>query len=185
MLDFQRLLRLRLTIGRLGESDLMGWWSSRQLSAPGAGALRRNFPRTHSLAAARCTFSTAREKCDSVFNGADLITLWRLTDECEDAFDRAWSDVMGQRDDWEPFIQRLRQLTAPVVPGEVIVELGLTMPDEVTGVTRLRKMPNVEAIDLGSHPAVTDDLVTRLAAAFAVSTQGRLLVPFARIAGRG
>ena len=61
-LDLDRLLRLRLTLGRHGEMDRAGWWNTNgMLGRYGAIALERGLPRTHYFAQARAVFAVARE----------------------------------------------------------------------------------------------------------------------------
>jgi hypothetical protein len=51
-IDFDRLLKLRLVVARVGEMDLAKWWNTRgQLSRLGSAAVRRGFPRTHYICA--------------------------------------------------------------------------------------------------------------------------------------
>jgi hypothetical protein len=46
-IDLDRLLKLRLVIGRFGEMDIAKWWNTKgQLGRLGTAALRRGFPRT-------------------------------------------------------------------------------------------------------------------------------------------
>ena len=53
-IDFDRLLKLRLVVARVGEMDLAKWWNTRgQLGRLGSAAVRRGFPRTHYFAQAR------------------------------------------------------------------------------------------------------------------------------------
>jgi hypothetical protein len=68
-IDFERQLKLRLVVGRIGEMDLAKWWNTRgQLSQLGSAAVRRGFPRTHYFAQARAVFAVAGFRCREVFD---------------------------------------------------------------------------------------------------------------------
>ncbi len=57
-LNFDRLLKLRLVVARVGEMDLAKWWNTNGLlGRKGRILLSRGFPRTHSFAQARAVFS--------------------------------------------------------------------------------------------------------------------------------
>ena len=50
-IDFDRLLRLRLIVARIGEMDLAHWWNTQGVLGPrGSQFFRRAFPITHSFA---------------------------------------------------------------------------------------------------------------------------------------
>src|SRR6266446_9683397 len=60
ILNFDRLLKLRLVVARFGEMDLAKWWNTRgQLGRLGTAAMRRGFPRTHYFAQSRSVFAVA------------------------------------------------------------------------------------------------------------------------------
>ena len=66
--DLDRLLKLRLIVGRFGEMDNAKWWNTKgQLGRLGTAALRRGFPRTHFFAQARSVFAVAAHRCSEVF----------------------------------------------------------------------------------------------------------------------
>jgi hypothetical protein len=78
-IDFDRLLKLRLVVARVGEMDLAKWWNTRgQLSRLGTAAVRRGFPRTHYFAQARSVFAVAAFRCHEVFDPPHSVTLWHI-----------------------------------------------------------------------------------------------------------
>jgi hypothetical protein len=90
-LDLDRLLKLRLAIGRLGEGDRAAWWNTRgQLGATGGKAVSRGFPRTHHFAQARAVFAVADARSAEVFEPTGCVTLWRLDARTEESFDGRW-----------------------------------------------------------------------------------------------
>jgi hypothetical protein len=75
-IDFDRLLKLRLVVARVGEMDLAKWWNTRgQLGRLGTSAVRRGFPRTHYFAQARSVFAVAAHRCREVFDPPSSVTL--------------------------------------------------------------------------------------------------------------
>jgi hypothetical protein len=100
-LDLDRLLKLRLAIGRLGEGDRAAWWNTRgQLGATGGKAVSRGFPRTHRFAQARSVFAVAAHRCTEVFEPPGCVTLWRLPTPHEEAFDARWEHWLDNAGEW-------------------------------------------------------------------------------------
>src|SRR5271169_195079 len=110
-LDFDRLLKFRLVVARVGEMDLAKWWNTRgQLSRLGSAAVRRGFPRTHYFAQARSVFAVASFRCREVFDPPQSVTLWQLPETVEEEFESHWERWLDQADAWEAFFQRLENL---------------------------------------------------------------------------
>src|SRR4051794_8415711 len=103
-IDLDWLLKLRIAIARCGEMDLARWWNTnKHLGTSGASVLRRGFPRTHHFAQAQSLFVAAAHRCGQVFNPPACATLWRLTDEIEEAFDARWETWLDNASEWRPF----------------------------------------------------------------------------------
>src|SRR6266481_3734957 len=110
-IDFDRLLKLRLIVARFGEMDLARWWNTRgQLGRLGSAALRRGFPRTHHFAQARSVFAVAAHRCAEVFDPRRCVTLWRLPEALEEAFEQRWEEWLDNASDWAPFFEKLAAL---------------------------------------------------------------------------
>src|SRR6266480_4210089 len=106
-LDLDRLLKLRLVVGRFGEMDLSRWWNTKgQLGPLGTAALRRGFPRTHYFAQARSVFAVAAHRCREVFDPAESVTLWQLPEAVEEEFESHWERWLDQAEKWMPFFQK-------------------------------------------------------------------------------
>ena len=91
-IDFDRLLKLRLVVARVGEMDLAKWWNTRgQLGRLGTAAIRRGFPRTHYFAQARSVFAVAAHRSREIFDPPDSVTLWRLPEPIEEEFEATGS----------------------------------------------------------------------------------------------
>src|SRR5271163_1712722 len=115
-IDFDRLLKLRLVVARIGGMDLARWWNTwGQLGRLGAAAVRRGFPRTHYFAQARSLFAVAAHRCREVFDPPHSVTLWHLPEEFEAEFESYWERWLDQGDKWKPFFQRL----------EILQQIGL------------------------------------------------------------
>src|SRR5438309_1999756 len=98
MLDYDRLLKLRVVIARIGEMDNARWWNTNgQLGDLGVVALKRNFPRSYRFAAAKSVFAVARARCNDVFNPPKSVTLWNLPASLEDEFDARWDSWIDRR----------------------------------------------------------------------------------------
>src|SRR4051794_1637457 len=109
--DLERLLKLRLVVGRLGEMDRAQWWNTRgQLGPYGAGALMRGLPRTHHFAQARSVFTVAAHRCSEVFDPPGSVTLWRLPMDTEEAFDAQWEHWLDAAADWKPLFEQVAGL---------------------------------------------------------------------------
>src|ERR1035437_4827431 len=64
--ELDLILKLRLAVARLGETDRNACWNSYLLSRTGQISLGMMFPRTTRIAQARSAFLVARERCQSV-----------------------------------------------------------------------------------------------------------------------
>lgn len=83
--DVERLFRLRLVVGRVGEMDLAKWWNTQgQLGSLGSSVLSRGFPRTHHFAQARAVFAVAADRCREVYDPPASVTLWNMPADVED-----------------------------------------------------------------------------------------------------
>jgi hypothetical protein len=110
-IDFDRLLKLRLIVARVGEMDLAKWWNSRgQLGRLGTAAIRRGFPRTHYFAQARSVFAVAAHRCREVFDPPHSVTLWHLPEAVEEEFEAHWERWLDKADEWKPFFTELESL---------------------------------------------------------------------------
>src|SRR4051812_16655081 len=113
-LDLERLFKLRLVVARTGEMDLARWWNTKgQLGRMGASVLRRGFPRTHHFAQARSVFAVAAHRCAELFDPPGCVTLWRLPEAVEEAFDARWEDWLDNAAEWAPFFAKLETLPGP------------------------------------------------------------------------
>ena len=181
-IDLERLLKLRLVVGRIGEMDRAQWWNTRgQLGPYGAAALKRGLPRTHHFAQARSVFAVAAHRCAEVFDPPGSVTLWRLPAAIEEAFDAQWEHWLDHAADWTPFFARIAALEGTDVV-EPLRALGLVTAPDLARQDELHTSAQGRAVPLASPFNGTDDDVALLALGFGKGRQGGLAVPYARVA---
>lgn len=179
-IDLDRLLKLRLVVGRFGEMDLAKWWNTKgQLGSLGALALRRGFPRTHHFAQARSVFAVAAHRCTEVFEPPNCVTLWRLPETIEEDFDSRWDHWLDTASDWAPFFESLgtiqgTDLVATLLSFDLLTEV------DVESYGRLRRSAEGRAVALPSIFANEESDISLLAAGFARGEAGALAVPYMR-----
>lgn len=179
-IDLDRLLKLRLVVGRFGEMDLARWWNTQgQLGALGASVLSRGFPRTHYFAQARSVFEVAAQRCAEVFDPPQCVTLWRLPQEVEDEFDARWEHWLDQAADWRPLFERLESVGESDLAA-LLKSFQLAEERDLESLSRLRRSAEGRAVPLPAPFAFSDADLTLLALGFARGEKGALAVPYAR-----
>ena len=179
--DLDRLLKLRLVVGRFGEMDRAKWWNTRgQLGKLGAATLRRGFPRTHLFAQARSVFAVAAHRCSEVFDPPNCVTLWRLPESIEEEFDARWEYWLERVVDWEPFFGQLEALSAENLAG-TLRDLGLVGDADIDAFGKLRRSAEGRAVPLPGLFSATEESISALALGFASGETNSLAVPYARV----
>jgi hypothetical protein len=179
-IDIDRLMKLRLVVGRFGEMDIARWWNTRgQLGRLGTSALRRGFPRTHYFAQARSVFAVAAQRCSEVFDPPDCVTLWRLPAAIEGEFDARWEHWLDNAADWAPFFEHLEAFEKSDLP-ETLRSFGLTTDMDAQAFSKLRRSAAGRAVPLPGPYTGSNDVVALLALGFARGERGELAVPYAR-----
>ena len=179
--DLDRLLKLRLLIGRFGEMDLAKWWNTRgQLGRLGTAALRRGFPRTHHFAQARSVFAVAAHRCAEVFDPPRCVTLWRLPESVEEEFDARWEYWLDNAHDWGPFFRQLESLQNTDLLA-VLRSFDVVGERDIAAFAKLRRSAEGRAVPLPGLFSGADDDVALLALGFGRGEAGSLAVPYARI----
>ncbi len=180
MVDFEKLLRLRLVVARFGELDNACWWNTKgQLGRLGASVLRRGFPRTYRFAQARSVFAVAAHRCDEVFNPPGCVTLWKLPESVEEHFDTRWEHWLDHASDWGPFFERIEMLGSTDLV-DILRGLELVTGADLDAYARLRRSAEGRAVPLPGVYDGTDADVALLALGFARGEQGALAVPYAK-----
>jgi len=181
VIDFDRLLRLRLVVARYGEMDMAGWWNTNgMLGRYGAIALARGFPRTHRFAQARVVFSVAQTRCQELFDAPGSTTLWRLPAEIEDRFDEHWQAWLGNGDSWNPFFDDLVSLEDSSLLS-ALRDRNLIVDQHVEKVRALRRSAEGRAVPLPGDVPLDDDLIALLAGGFSRGEKNAPAIPYARL----
>ena len=181
-IDFDRLLKLRLVVARVGEMDLAKWWNTRgQLSRLGTAAVRRGFPRTHYFAQARSVFLVAGFRCREVFDPPKSVTLWQLPESVEEEFETHWERWLDQADQWKPFFLELEALKDAELK-TVLHSFNLITHEDAELFSRLRRSAEGRAVPLPAPFNAANRDITSLALGFARGEPGALAVPYARLA---
>lgn len=179
-LDLDQLLKLRLVVARFGEMDLAKWWNTKgQLGRLGAATLRRGFPRTHHFAQARSVFAVAAHRCSEVFEPPGCVTLWRLPEAIEEAFDARWEHWLDNAGEWTALFDRLASLSGSDLT-EILRTCELVHDRDLETYSKLRRSAEGRAVPLPGTFSGTDSDVALLALAFARGEPSALAVPYAR-----
>lgn len=187
-IDLERLLKLRLVVGRFGEmgqaAGVSDWWNTNGLLGPsGAKALRRGFARTHRFAQARAVFAVAAHRCSEVFEPPGCVTLWRLPDAIEEEFTARWEHWLDHAKDWEPFFVEVERIQRGADLVATLQRLGLVSDRDLAAYARLRRSSEGRSVPLTSLFSHSDDDIALLALGFARGEPGavNLVVPYARL----
>jgi len=179
-IDLERLLKLRLVVARFGEMDLAKWWNTKgQLGRLGAAALRRGLPRTHRFAQARSVFAVAAHRCTEVFEPPGCVTLWRLPEAVDEAFDARWEHWLDNAGEWTAFFEKIESLSGSDL-AEILRAFELVEARDLEAFGKLRRSAEGRAVPLPGVFSGSDADITLLALGFARGEPSALSVPYAR-----
>jgi hypothetical protein len=179
-IDYDRLLKLRLVVGRHGEMEPREWWKTRgQLGRPGAAVLRRGFPRTHRFAQARSVFAVAAHRCAEVFTPPAGVTLWRLPEPIEEEFDLRWEHWLDHAEEWSSFFSQLEALGGEGLPS-LLEGFDLVTPADREASLRLKRSHEGRAVALPGVFRPANSTLALLALGFQLGEPGGLAVPYIR-----
>lgn len=174
------LLKLRLVVARIGEMDIAKWWNTRgQLGPLGTATLRRGFPRTHRFAQARSVFAVAAHRCAELFDPPNTVTLWRLPESIEEAFDARWEHWLDHASDWEAFFASLARIQSSDL-SEALAARDLIGDGDVAAFTRLKRSAEGRAVPLPGTFEGSNQDIRLLALGFGRSQSAMLAVPHMR-----
>jgi hypothetical protein len=177
-IDLDWLLRVRVVVARCGEMDAMKWWNTEgQLGHHGAKVLKRGFPRTHHFAQARSVFAVAAHRCAEIFDPPDAATLWRLSNEAEEAFDTRWEGWLDDATTAAPFFESVAALNAFDVAAAL---RGLSLVDgaDIEGAARLKLADGEKGVLVPGPFDLGRKSVALLALGFGRGAKGNLRVPY-------
>lgn len=181
VLSLEKLLKLRVVVARYGELSNARWWNTQsQLGKVGAAVLRRGFPRTHQFAQARSVFAVAAHRCDEVFNPPRCATLWKLTDDIEEAFDAEWERWLEGAHDWQVFFDQVAAIQVGDLT-EVFRDFGLADAPALARYAATRRSAEGRAVPLNGFFSGSNEDVELLALGFARGEVGGLSVPYMKL----
>jgi hypothetical protein len=176
-IDVSQLLKARVWVARLGESDVNGWWRTDGILGPdGAFVGPRVLPRTHATARARLAFAVAAHSCLERHPDREAMHLFKLTPEIEDRLDQLLVDLLGDADFWKPLMKGLEAVTKESETTSVLRQSGVVTDTDLTYVARLKLGPAERSLPITA--STSGEALNRLAAGFARSASGKLAVPF-------
>lgn len=179
-IDFDRLLKLRVVVGRIGEMDNARWWNTTgQLGPLGRMALRRGFPRTHYFAQARSVFAVAKHRCREVFDPPGCVTLWSLPETIEEEFDARWEHWLHQAHTWEALFRQVEAVRGADLAA-ILAQFALVGDQDMEAFTRLRRSSEGRAVLLPGVYSGVDSDITLLALSFARGEVGAPAIPYQR-----
>jgi hypothetical protein len=175
-IDISQLLRARLWIARLGESDVNGWWRTDGILGPdGAFVGPRVLPRTHPTARARIAFAVAAHACLERHPDREAMHLFKLTPEIEDRFDQLLVDRLADVDFWTAVMAGLEGITKGAGTASVLRFAGVVTDSDLTHVAKLKLGPAERSLAVSA--STPEETLSRLAAGFTRSALGHLAVP--------
>ena len=181
--NFALLLKLRLLVARFGEMDRARWWNTRGvLGRLGEMALKRGFPKTHSLVQARVVFAVAASRCQNLFDPPDAITLWKLPVEIEDRFEANWPHWAENSAEWTSFLCKLEDSKNDDLLEEAR-RLELATDEVIEQARQLRRSAENRAVPIPGEHALSNRVLTLLALGFFRGEPGSPAVPYARSGG--
>ena len=182
-LSLDRLFQLRLVVARQGEMDAARWWGTGGvLGRHGSIVLSRGFPRTQGFIQARVVFAVARARCAELLDAPRVMTLWNLPASVEDQFEAAWHTWLDEPGRWQDALQAVSE-PAPAGILDRLRRFHLLTPNTSALVANLQASADGRTIPVPGEYEPNDEILTALAAAFAVAEPGLLAVPFARLQG--
>ncbi len=180
ILNYDRLLKIRLIVARFGEMDIAKWWNTKgQLGRLGATAIRRGFPRTHFFAQARSVFAVAGQRSREVFDPPDCVTLWNLPQAIEEEFEVKWEHWLDHATEWTSFFQLLETFQETDLK-EILASFKVVTTKDIELSSRLRRTAEGRAVLLPDLFSGTDQDIAMLALGFARGEPGALAVPYSR-----
>jgi hypothetical protein len=180
-IDFDRLFKLRLAVGRHGEMDAARWWNTQGLlGRRGAVVIKRGFPSTHFFAQARIVFAVARSRCHELFDPPGCMTLWSLPAEVEDQFEEHWQGWLDDGDKWAPFFEQLASVTGDDLLA-LLKQFDLVSSSQLEAAAKLRRSAENRAVPLPGTHRPGDEIITLLAAGFFRGEPGNPAIPYARM----
>lgn len=176
--DPAQLLKARLWVARLGESDVNRWWRTDGiLGGDGAFVGPRLLPKTHGTGRARVALAVACSACGERHPDPKAQHLFRLDPETEDRLDAHLAERLDAFEWWAETLAALEAVRSQADPGAVLEQAGIVTRQDLALVARLELGPDGRSLPVGSPPT-PEEAIRRLAAGFARSKPGQFAVPY-------
>lgn len=124
-------------------------------------------------------FAVAAHRCAEVFAPPGCVTLWRLPEDLEEAFDARWEDWLDNAAEWVPFFAKLESLPGPDLV-TALRDFDLVDDRDIERYGSLRRTAEGRAVPLPAVFSGTMADATLLALGFARGEPGALAVPYAQ-----
>lgn len=124
----------------------------------------------------------AANRCGEVFNPPNSVTLWRLPEDVEEAFDARWESWLDDAEAWKSFFQAVEALKSFAVP-DALKSLSLIDDADLQSVGNLRADVGGKGVKVGGAFELGRKSLVLLALGFAKSGQKDLVVPYLRLPG--
>lgn len=110
------------------------------------------------------------------------MTLWDLPPAVEEAFAERWQDWLDEGERWAPAFEALATIGGDDLLA-TMASLDLLTPSQRDVVDKLRRSAAGRSVPISGVHAVTDEVVTLLAAGFARGVVGDPAIPYAKTEG--
>ena len=124
-------------------------------------------------------FAVAAHRCTEVFDPPGCVTLWRLPESIEEAFDARWEHWLDHASEWTAFFEKLESLSGSNLV-EVLRSFELVESRDVEAYGKLKRSAEGRAVPLPGVFAGTNADVALLALGFGRGEPSALAVPYAR-----
>jgi hypothetical protein len=177
-INLAQLLEARLFVGRLGDSDALGWWrTDGVLGQDGAFIGPRVLPKTHPTARTRIVFAVAAHACGERHPDPQAQHLFRLDPATEDQLDALLVERLGDHEYWQKVMFRLEAIRSDARPGTVLLEANIVTEGDLKTVGKIGLGPAGRSLPI-KNGTRTDETIRLLAAGFTRSEPKSLVVPY-------
>jgi hypothetical protein len=122
-------------------------------------------------------FAVAAYRCAKIYDPPDAVTLWRLTDDVEEAFDAQWEGWLDVAEDWKSFFESVEALRDFDVVS-ALKSFSLVGDAEVGAAAKLKAADVAKGILIPGPFDLGRDSIALLALGFGCCARGELIVPY-------
>ena len=127
--EIEHLIKARLWVARLGETDLYGWWGSDGVLGEDGGFVGpRVLPLTHGTGRARVSTAVARFACDERHPDRSARHLFRLDAAIEEQVDGFLAERLGDLTYWSDLLAKLEAVAHGADIAATLRDAGSALP---------------------------------------------------------